>query len=171
MNQYTIIQGVSIKKELIKSIIKQSQHYGIWGVISRLKIDLLHIYTGYRLSLNTKERLLLRAVKILWYQLTLYMTWLLIQKLYHVTASYIKILMLPNTQYKQNQWRNVEESHGVTILKKLVEDQENWESITRKGDYQFPGVFHQQYCRDWAFYTPNCTQLFPRLSTVNPHYL
>ena len=59
-------------------------------------------------------------------------------------------------------------SHGVATIKRVIKDEENWETITKKGDYQFPGVFSSAIVQK-AFYTPNCTQL-PQ-STANPHYL
>ena len=59
-------------------------------------------------------------------------------------------------------------SHGVATIKKLIEDEENWKTITMKGDYQFPGTFCSAVMQK-AFYTPDCTQL-PQ-STANPHYL
>ena len=59
-------------------------------------------------------------------------------------------------------------SHGVATIKRLIEDEENWETITKKGDYQFPGVFSSAVVQK-AFYTTGCTQL-PQ-STINPHYL
>ena len=59
-------------------------------------------------------------------------------------------------------------SHGIATIKRLIEDEENWETIKKKSDYQFPGVFSSAVVQK-AFYTPDCTQL-PQ-STANPHYL
>ena len=59
-------------------------------------------------------------------------------------------------------------SHGIATIKRLIEDEENWETITKKSDYQFPGVFSSAVVQK-AFYTADCTQL-PQ-STANPHYL
>ena len=52
----------------------------------------------------------------------------------------------------------------MTIIKKLVEVRNQSQ---RKRDYQFPGFFHQQYCREHFILqtTHNC------YSTANPHYL
>ena len=31
--------------------------------------------------------------------------------------------------------------HGLTIVRHLLESKENWNTISAKSDYQFPGVF------------------------------
>ena len=59
-------------------------------------------------------------------------------------------------------------SHGLGIIKKLVEEKENWEKVTTKSDYQFPGVFTSATFQR-AFYTPNCREL-PQ-SSGNAHFL
>ena len=32
-------------------------------------------------------------------------------------------------------------TRGILVVKKLMNDQENWRSVTSKYDYQFPGIF------------------------------
>lgn len=34
-------------------------------------------------------------------------------------------------------------THGLIVVKKLLEDQKNWQEICTKTNYQFPGVFDQ----------------------------
>ena len=138
-----------VKKEL-KSIIKQSQHYGIQGVISKTSKGEAVLEAGERFMVpvntqhdpvNTKS----------------------------VSSSSSRSAQQPiQAKVVKKSLRIGKGSHGVATIKKLIEDEENWKTITMKGDYQLPGTFSSAMMQK-AFYTPDCTQL-PQ-STANPHYL
>ena len=54
-------------------------------------------------------------------------------------------------------------------IKKLLLDKENWQNISEKCDYQFPGVFSSPQMQG-AFYSDDCKKL-PQSSDSNPHFL
>lgn len=59
-------------------------------------------------------------------------------------------------------------THSITIIKKLMEDKENWQRITDKKQYQFPGNFDCRQ-RQRMLYSPDCRELVQSCS--NMHFL
>ena len=60
-------------------------------------------------------------------------------------------------------------THGIRIVKALLQDKENWKSISCKDDYHFPGVFKQEQMQV-VYYVPDCTKL-DQCCNSNPHFL
>ena len=54
-------------------------------------------------------------------------------------------------------------------MKALIEDTENWRSISSKDDYQYLGVFPNKQMQV-IYYSPDCTKLDQSCST-DPHFL
>ena len=111
-----------VKKEL-KSIIKQSQHYGIQGIICKISEGETLLESGekFMVPMNTTDDIVSTE---------------------SVSSSSSNRAQLP-IQMKSGKktLRTGKGSHGIATIKRLIEDEENWETITKKSDYQFPGVF------------------------------
>ena len=60
-------------------------------------------------------------------------------------------------------------THSLVTIKKLLLDKENWQNISEKCDYQFPGVFSSPQMQG-AFYSDDCKKL-PQSGDSNPHFL
>ena len=60
-------------------------------------------------------------------------------------------------------------THGILVVKKLMNDQENWRSVTSKYDYQFPGIFDGEVNQQ-MIYTSDCSKL-PQYTHSDPHFL
>ena len=132
-----------VNKEL-RSIIKKNRHYGIQGIICET-------VSGRKCIEQDQELLMTRC-----------------RDEPNATRSLSKRAMATPGQNGQKRVRSGKGSHGVAVIKQMLEDEENWEIISCKGDYQFPGVFStSKYQR--AYYTTDCMSL-PQ-STSNPHFL
>ena len=59
-------------------------------------------------------------------------------------------------------------THGLRVVKTLLEDEENWKHIS-KDDYQYLGVFPNEQMQV-AYYCEDCTKLDQNCST-DPHFL
>ena len=138
-----------VKKEL-KSIIKQSQHYGIQGIISKSSEGEAVIESGasFMVPVNTLHDPISAE---------------------HSSLTSRKDCDIQQTVEKKSAKKTMRAgkgSHGLAIIKKLVEEEENWEMITTKSDYQFPGVYTSSAFQR-AFYTPNCRDLPQSSDNVN----
>ena len=133
-----------VRKEL-KSIIKKSQHYGIQAIIAKTDLGIAAVDSGQPLILpdllTEKERKGTNARSFGASQ---------------AESSNRKILCVGKG------------SHGVTVIKKMLLDKENWTQISSKEQYQFPGIFSTPHTHV-VFYTPNCMNL-PQ-SSSNPHFM
>ena len=128
-----------VKKEL-KSIIKQSQHYGIQGIICKTCTSegetLLESGKKFMVPMNTTDDLVSTE---------------------SVSSSSSNRAQLP-IQMKSGKktLRTGKGSHGIATIKRLIEDEENWETITKKSDYQidnFLESFHQLYSAKSVLYS------------------
>ena len=131
------------KKEL-KSIIKKSQHYGIQGIIQKTSEGMSVI--------EANQKLMLPLGKV-------------------PVACSTPNAMQSDAQGETSSAKPVRAgkgSHAITTIKKMLEDEENWQVISSKDQYQFPGVFSGVQMQR-AFYVADCMQL-PQ-STSNPHYM
>ena len=59
-------------------------------------------------------------------------------------------------------------THGLTIVRRMLENQENWQTISTKSDYHFPRMFEKPSMQA-IYYTPDCREL-PQ-ACGNEHYL
>ena len=60
-------------------------------------------------------------------------------------------------------------THGILVVKKLMNDQENWRSVTSKYGYQFPGIFDGEVNQQ-MIHIPDCSKL-PQYTPSDPHFL
>ena len=60
-------------------------------------------------------------------------------------------------------------THGLRVVKTLLEDEENWKHISSKDDYQYLGVFPNEQMQV-IYYSEDCTKLDQSCST-DPHFL
>ena len=60
-------------------------------------------------------------------------------------------------------------THGLRVVKALLEDEENWKQITSKDDYQYLGVFPNEQMQV-IYYSQDCSKLDQNCST-DPHFL
>jgi len=60
-------------------------------------------------------------------------------------------------------------THGLTIVRQLLLDRENWKIIQSKHDYQFPGVFEDEQMQA-IYYTPDVFKL-DEADLSNPHFM
>ena len=60
-------------------------------------------------------------------------------------------------------------THGLRVVKTLLEDEENWKHISSKDDYQYLGVFPNEQVQV-IYYSEDCTKLDQSCST-DPHFL
>ena len=133
-----------VKKEL-KSIIKQSQHYGIQGIICKTSEGETLLESGkkFMVPMNTTDDLVSTE---------------------SVSSSSSNRAQLPiQMKSEKKTLRTGKGSHGIATIGRLIEDERKLGNY-----YEFPGVFSSAVVQK-AFYTPDCTQL-PQ-STANPHYL
>ena len=49
-------------------------------------------------------------------------------------------------------------THGLKVVKALIEDEKNWKQISSKDDYQYLGVFPKEQMQI-MYYSPDCTKL------------
>ena len=138
-----------VNKEL-KSIIKQSQHYGIQGVYFTTQHGKQLIETGDKLEIKTN------------------MFNLSNDKIVSQKGKATKGPSAANST-AEKKVRKGKGTHGLNVIRALIEDKENWEEITTKHAYQFPGVFESPKMQR-VYYTPNCTELEQSCST-NHHFL
>ena len=57
-------------------------------------------------------------------------------------------------------------THGLTIVRDLMTNKENWTIINSKRDYRF----YEKEQKQNVFYTPNVLEL-DQADTTNPHYM
>lgn len=133
-----------VKKEL-KSIIKKSQHYGIQGIIYKTTEGNSAIESGQKLMLPQHRDDG--------------------NKLYNTSRPNT---LQPDDHGESSRKKSTHEGNGISTIRRLLEDHENWHEISSKNDYQFPGVFSTPSMQR-SFYTPNCMNL-PQ-STSNLHYM
>ena len=60
-------------------------------------------------------------------------------------------------------------THGLTLVRELMTDKENWTIINFKRDYQFPGFYEKEQNQS-IFYTPNALER-DQADTSNPHFM
>ena len=60
-------------------------------------------------------------------------------------------------------------THRIRIVKALLQNKENWKSVSCKDDYHFPGVFKQEQMQV-VHYVPECTKL-DQCCNSKPHFL
>lgn len=130
------------KKEL-KSIIKKSQHYGIQGIIYKTSKGISLLESGENLLLPQHQAGDANTASS--------------STQSHCSGSLSSKVV-----------RAGKGSHAITTIKALLQDEENWQIVTSKHDYQFPGVFSCTRMQS-AFYVEDCMQL-PQ-ATPNPHYM
>lgn len=80
----------------------------------------------------------------------------------HMTETPTKKRMCINTRAGKG-------THGLRIVKLLLEDKENWKHISSKNDYQYLGVFPNEQMQA-IYYSSDCTKLDQACST-DPHFL
>ena len=131
-----------VEKEL-QSIIKKNKHYGIQGIVCETE-------NGRRCVRQNQQLLMIRCSDEC-----------------NVKASATRHA----GESKQSEHKGIRSGkgcHGIALIKMLIEDEENWEHLSCKDDYQFPGVFpHSKLQR--AYYTDDYKSL-PQ-STSDPHFL
>lgn len=59
-------------------------------------------------------------------------------------------------------------THGLPVVKALLEDEENWKQIASKDDYQYLGVFPNEQMQV-IYYSQDCSKLDQNCST-DPHF-
>ena len=111
-------------KEL-KSIIKQSQHYSVQGVVSTTSKGYKIIHDGEKFTIPT---VILESHK----------------DDDQCQGSNSRKRNKSADKSAGKSIRIGKGTHGLVTIRKLIEDEENWKKISEKSDYQFPGVFPTQ---------------------------
>ena len=137
-----------VNKQL-KSIIKKSQHYGIQGIIFKTAEGISAVESGQRVMLPQ---------------------WQLNEDKSCTKSQTTNVAQSDDMGASKSTRaiRSGKGSHAITTIKTLIEDCENWQVISSKNEYQFPGVFCAPKMQR-AFYTPNCMEM-PQ-ATSDPHYM
>lgn len=125
----------------LKSIIKQNQHYAVQGVFTITSEGREHVENGMELIIPIN----------------------MYNHPHHT-----------NNQATKNAGKKVatkkgKGTRGLSVLKNLLQDKENWKTITTKSDYQFPGVFDSPL-QPTLMYTPDCKSLAQSCQS-NPHFI
>ena len=127
-----------VEREL-KSIKKQSQHYSVQGLYKISSQGTQFINNGEKLSIPINKHNQVPS-----------------------QTNPSKTTLTQNQPQSSNpptkRVRKGKGTHGLTIVRQLIECKENWQTITEKADYQFPGVFkHEQ--NQAIMHTSDCRKL------------
>ena len=113
-----------VEREL-KSIKKQSQHYNVQGLYKISSQGTQFINNGERLSIPINKHNQVPS-----------------------QTNPSKTTLTQNQSQSSNpatkRVRKGKGTHGLTIVRQLIECKENWQTITEKADYQFPSVFKHE---------------------------
>ena len=136
---------LSLIKHELKSMIKGNGHYSVMGVYYPLEKSEQYI--------NDEQRLMLPPMK------------------HHVATAVTNksSTSTPEHSTSTKRKRIGKGSNILTVVRKMLSDQENWKSLTDKRDYHFLGTFSES-TKQHLYYIPDCMSLH-QASSSNPHFL
>ena len=135
-----------IKYEL-KSMIKGNGHYSVMGVYHPLQKSEQYI--------KNEKRLMLPSMK------------------HHIDSSSTAVTnenssSIPEQSTSTKRKRIGKGSNILTVVRKMLADQENWKTVSDKQDYHFLGAFPKS-TKQQLYYIPDCTSL--QQASPSNHFL
>ena len=144
---------LGLVEKRLQSIIKRTKHYSVQGIIHSTEkgIKLVqtdeHVVSIPQFSEHMEEC----------YEESL-------------ACSKSTSIRLHSSSHKICRERKGKGTHAWITAKRLLEDKENWNAITSKSDYHFPGQFSTNRTHA-VLYTPDCMELPQASSDSSVHYL
>ena len=141
---------LGLAEKRLKSIIKRSQYYSVQGIIYP---------TGLGHEVVQNELLIMKYPAAIQHHLH-----------EEVTHCCSKVPSSSQHEVVQKKERNGKGIHALIMAKRLLQDKENWKTVSSKSEYHFPGVFTDERSHI-VYYIPDYRELPQASSDLGIHFL